>query len=149
VNLQIKNLKVMESLSEETLCFTASIHLDGKKVGDASNRGNGGATSLWYIDGIYHKSKIHEQIEEYAKTLEPLDGKYAYDAEFLIDQLVSKEYQRKQDKKLCSRKTVFRIPNHDYVEGEYHTMNIKFNPIVKKQLIEKYGKEIFILNENI
>lgn len=41
-NFEVKNVKVIESMSEETLCFEASLYVDGKKVGHASNHGHGG-----------------------------------------------------------------------------------------------------------
>lgn len=39
-------LKVLDSLSHETLCFTCNVLLDGKKIGQAENRGNGGMTHI-------------------------------------------------------------------------------------------------------
>ena len=40
---ELKNLKIYESMSEETTCFSATLYLDGKKVGELANRGCGGA----------------------------------------------------------------------------------------------------------
>ncbi len=39
----LKNLKVCEWASEETTCFTATLYVDGKRVGECSNDGHGGA----------------------------------------------------------------------------------------------------------
>lgn len=41
-NFEVKNVQVIESMSEETLCFEASLYLDGRKIGHASNHGHGG-----------------------------------------------------------------------------------------------------------
>jgi len=38
----LKGVKHNERLSEETHCFTASVYLDGVKVGEVGNRGHGG-----------------------------------------------------------------------------------------------------------
>jgi hypothetical protein len=38
----LKNVKIIEELSEETICFTASLYRDGKRLGTVSNRGHGG-----------------------------------------------------------------------------------------------------------
>lgn len=43
-------LKVSDFASEETLCFQASILLDGKKVGTASNDGHGGCHLIRFTD---------------------------------------------------------------------------------------------------
>jgi hypothetical protein len=42
----IRSLKVQRRLSEETLCFSATIVVNGKAAGEATNRGSGGATDI-------------------------------------------------------------------------------------------------------
>lgn len=42
MKIELKNIKVVESLSDETNCFTATVYVDGKKIGELSNRGHGG-----------------------------------------------------------------------------------------------------------
>ena len=41
-----KNISHNERLSEETNCFSATIYIDGKKAGEASNHGHGGPTMI-------------------------------------------------------------------------------------------------------
>ena len=43
--LTVKNYKHLEALSEETDCFTATLYLDGKRIGTAQNHGHGGETT--------------------------------------------------------------------------------------------------------
>jgi hypothetical protein len=45
----LKSFKHLASASEETLCFTAKVLLDGKSIGSAKNAGHGGETSV-YLD---------------------------------------------------------------------------------------------------
>ena len=40
--ITVKNVKIHQELSEETLCFSASVYFNGKRVGVAKNRGRGG-----------------------------------------------------------------------------------------------------------
>lgn len=47
MNITIKNLKYLPSLSEETLCFTATVCFNGKAVGSAENHGHGGSTFVF------------------------------------------------------------------------------------------------------
>lgn len=42
MRLELKNVKVAESLSEETTAYTARLYADGKPVADCSNHGQGG-----------------------------------------------------------------------------------------------------------
>ena len=42
LRLTVKNYKHCEWMSEETDCYTASLYLDGKRIGTAENSGHGG-----------------------------------------------------------------------------------------------------------
>ena len=42
MKITVKNLKVAEFASEETLCFTATVYIDGKMAFTAKNDGHGG-----------------------------------------------------------------------------------------------------------
>lgn len=44
--IELKSIKLMKTLSEETPCYTAVLHVDGKKFADVSNRGHGGCDSV-------------------------------------------------------------------------------------------------------
>lgn len=46
MKIEIKNLKVIESQSEETTCFTASLYLNSKHAGHVKNSGKGGSTDF-------------------------------------------------------------------------------------------------------
>ena len=155
MEIEVKNVKIVEAFSEETFCFTASIRVDGKKVGEASNRGHGGNTDLMYKDGYPHKSETHKAIKEYCETLPPMEDEYfpdglKYDPEFLIYELVCKEYERQQNKKMCRGQTAYRMPNYEYeTEDTYHTIEGKYTPDIKAILLNTYGKGVYILNEHI
>ena len=45
MKIELKNVKISESLSEETTAFTADIFVNGKKAGYARNDGRGGCTN--------------------------------------------------------------------------------------------------------
>ena len=42
MKVEIRNVKHHPDLSEETECFSADLHIDGKRIGSVSNRGTGG-----------------------------------------------------------------------------------------------------------
>ena len=73
-----------------------------------------------------------------------------YNPEFLIYELVCKEYERQQNKKMCRGQTAYRIPNYEYEnEDTYHTIEGKYTPDIKAILLNTYGKGVYILNEHI
>ena len=41
MKIELKKIKVMESHSFETFCYSASLFLDGKRIGEVSNTGDG------------------------------------------------------------------------------------------------------------
>jgi hypothetical protein len=67
MKLQLKNVKINEAFSEETLMFKADLFVNGKKVAYAENDGRGGCT--YY--NVYSRElrPILEQAEAYCKTL--------------------------------------------------------------------------------
>lgn len=147
MNIELKKIKYSAFASEETSCFTADIFIDGKKVGSAENAGKGGAT-LIYPHGL------EKQIDDYAKTL-PLvaspfkneDGTttmYPQDAEGLIDDLLHDHLEAKTLKRMCAKKTLFRVDGKEYAPGEYQTVSSLFSAEIKARLIAKYGPCTFV-----
>lgn len=147
MKIELKNVKHSKFASQETDCFEATVYIDGKKEGTVFNSGNGGCNS-------YHPWSLEEKLKEYAKTLPAMDVSYLFkdgevhtmehDADTLIGDLFTKHLQKKD----CAKKVMFRIPNFNYSHNdEYHVIKEKYTPDVKKELVQKYGKEVFILNE--
>jgi len=46
MKLSLKKVRVFESLSEETICFSADLYDDGKFISEVSNRGRGGSNDF-------------------------------------------------------------------------------------------------------
>ena len=67
MKLQLKNVKINEAFSEETLMFKADLYVNGKKVAYANNDGRGGCT--FYREYSRELRPIIEQAEAYCKTL--------------------------------------------------------------------------------
>jgi len=42
MNIEIKNIKFIASMTRETHCFSASLYQDGVKIGTVKNDGHGG-----------------------------------------------------------------------------------------------------------
>ena len=67
MKIEIKNVKINSSFSEETICFKADVYVNGKKTAYAENDGHGGST--FYHAYAPELRSLLEQAETYAKTL--------------------------------------------------------------------------------
>ena len=67
MKLELKNVKINEAFSEETLMFKADLYVNGKKVAYANNEGRGGCT--FYNTYSKDLRPLLEQAEAYCKTL--------------------------------------------------------------------------------
>jgi len=142
MKIELKNIKHAAFASQETLCFTASVYIDGKRVGEVSNEGYGGADR-------WHPYAIEHTINEYAKTLPPVvydDFTFQPNAETLVGELMNDWLRRQSEKKLCAKQTCFRKPGESYADGEWHTVKGKYSDAVRDYLINKYGPTVRILN---
>ena len=68
--ITIKSLKTVKWMSEETICFTASVLFDGKVIGEASNEGHGGCTFIRFIGDARQTWDAHSSlIADHVDTL--------------------------------------------------------------------------------
>jgi hypothetical protein len=67
MKLELKNVKINEAFSEETLMFKADLYVNGKKVAYANNDGRGGCT--FYSAYSVELRLLLAQAEEWAKAL--------------------------------------------------------------------------------
>lgn len=66
--ITLKNLKVADFASEETMCFTATVVFDGTPIAEAHNDGHGGSTLVRAREG---QAALLAQAEAFAKGLPP------------------------------------------------------------------------------
>jgi hypothetical protein len=142
MKLELKNIKVNLTFSEETTMFQADIFANGKKIGYANNDGHGGCT--WYNAYEGQREALNEA-EAFAQTL-PSDfyefgGKkheIKMNLEHWIDKQVDTHLQTKEDAKMqknMETKVIIKRANGTYSEMEYSTkIKIKDMP---QHLVEK------------
>ena len=98
--LTLKSFKTVNWMSEETVCFTATVLLDGKPIGEASNEGHGGCTFVRYLN---EAARIAG--EAFAKTINPADiagWEFLADKGFTLDCLVDMVVEDEQKKKAAA-----------------------------------------------
>ena len=152
MNIQVKNVKIYDGLSEETVAFNASIYVDGKKVGDAKNNGRGGANDIdvFTKDGRWNRDLISDmELEAETHTWTYEGETYSHNLDSYIGKLVDDFDEQRNLKRMCRTETLYRIPDETYDEGEYHTMKHKYGEDVKTYLTETYGDGVRIINEEV
>lgn len=104
MQIELKNIKFSEAMSEETNAFVCDVYVNKVKVAYAKNDGHGGST---YYNAYIGKGEVVKQAEDFCKALPPL--KYGgmelpMSLEMKIDQLLEDwlkaKDQAKLDKKL-------------------------------------------------
>lgn len=100
--LSLKGYKSVAWMSEETVCFTATILLDGKVVGEAANEGHGGSTFTRFVSPVAESTA-----QEFAKAAKPADFGWTFvdtmRFDDLVDLLVEKIDRQKQEEKLIKK----------------------------------------------
>lgn len=64
--VEIKDLQYCDFASQETPCYSASVHIDGALAGTVSNDGQGGAS-------CYMPADLRERVDRLARQQPPLD----------------------------------------------------------------------------
>lgn len=83
MKLQLKKVKIYDELSEETICFTAELYADGKKVATVKNDGRGGSTDVYFTEGW--RSESAQQVIQFAKE-NPIVHKFPW-GDYVGDQV--------------------------------------------------------------
>lgn len=134
MNIELKNIKYMESLSEETSCFSADLFVNGRKVGYAKNAGHGGCTEYMHHLDEKNLAKNRETIrlaEVHCASLPDIDYgdfKIKSNLENVIDNLFeawmlereTKKFQKKMEKNFQTQICV-GVPN----ASSYSLYNLK------------------------
>ena len=113
MKIELKNFKHAAFASEETLCFEATVYVDGKKLCDVSNNGYGGNTNIYVAP---ENREWLKQVKAYCLTLpavkSPFDGAMLkMDFEFLIDTLAGEKVNEKELKSAMRNKIIIVKPD--------------------------------------
>lgn len=126
--ITLKNVKIYEALSEETLCFTATVYENGKRIGTAKNEGHGGNTFV-YLDNPRSKTMAEELALEDAVD----EAVYAID-KAKQEAKIQKKLERDCVKSVC----VGWVNEHG---ASYYKQGFKGNPALADIAVRKGGLE--------
>ena len=102
MKIAIKNLKIVQALSEETLCFTATLWLDGAKAATVTNRGHGGPNDYHFDDPT-----VRDQFGAWCKA-QPLEFKFE-EMDQIVDRIITKMDEERTYKRWCRANIVYRL----------------------------------------
>jgi len=146
MKIELKNLKHSVFASQETLCFDASVYVNGVKLGTVSNIGNGGATRIYLSPGT---QGLMKEVEAYCKTLPPLTNidsinPIQMDFELHIDLLVEREVHKKKLVSAMKNKIIVSTK-----PGEIMTVTLKKGVKLTDEIIALYqskNPDFIVLN---
>lgn len=150
MNIELRKLSISVRLSEETTAFAADVYVNGTKAGYAKNDGQGGSTHVHI-----QPRDLHDRVEAYGKTLVPAEYKFCSGVEWLVDQLIEAELQKRHDAKEAKRIAKFDKKEAERFEKQgmlcarakagdrYVWVGLKAGEsdvAIKEHLVKKYGK---------
>jgi len=114
MKIELKRINFSESLSEETNAYTADLWINGKKVGQVKNNGQGGETDIYYDKANRH---IIEEAEAYCKSLPPIKTEYGDKSfefnitlDYKVDIILEEWLKKKEEAKNFNKGLCYRTP---------------------------------------
>lgn len=160
MNITIKNLKTAGG--DETLRFSASVYLNGKKVAIVANGGTGGGHQYDFFRGDRQQfyayvdrlktnpldlnDPLHRTIADFIQDFQQTIVNFSQsdiDSDIVIDCAIELQQFQKQ----CKTKTLFRFATDR--RNVLRTISSPFDARIKAYLVKKYGRDIVIINELI
>jgi len=113
MKIELKNFKYAEFASEETLCFTASVYVDGTRMFTASNSGKGEENRIEPVKGKSREDvrQVQDWVANQPKVKLEDDMEIDDKLDFYISRLAEREIARKKLKSLLSKHVVIFKPN--------------------------------------
>ena len=143
----IKNIKIATNMSEETIAFTGSLWINGKKAADLKNDGQGGANFAWFTD-----KELEKAFDAYCESLppEPQTDEWpamSMDSDLWISLEVSRIEEEKYWKRKCVKAMCIILKRHK--EGQFiQYKGWPYSPDAAKKVREKHGDDLLeIVNE--
>ena len=128
MKLEVKNVKIHDDISTDSMCFSASLYVDGKRVGTIRNDGRGGSNRYEFARGEYERIAefvatlpelpLPENAAEWKKRIYPMQQ----DVDSVIEQLVIDFDERRRVARMTRKTTYFRVKGEKYPAREWQTM---------------------------
>lgn len=110
MNIELKNIQYAAFASEETACYSASLYVDGKKIGTVSNDGHGGPDRFHGDQAAYEKA--NQWLAENHSPVDLFHGQpMLMDMEMHCARLLDEHLMAKELKRAMRSKVLFYRPD--------------------------------------
>jgi hypothetical protein len=146
MDLTLKNVKIVEAMSEETTCFAASIYIDGVRAGLVRNRGYGGQHEIDWLDkdlGLQYETWLKDQpvpFQQYTGMivlLTSLHEKLEVTINAALDQWEDDRWLKRQ----CKSKILFKLKDQEK-PSEWFVITTPWSDIARHRLEQRYGDNL-------
>jgi len=155
--VELKNYR--EAGGDETVCFEASLYINGNRVAVIGNSGTGGTHHYHWIVDRKHEDLFHNHVQKLIKegVFNDLYEEYLKDGIFTrekhsiekligVDEYINYLIEELSIKKKCKKHLAFTLKSDEY--GSYRTANQPYSAASKRHVLRTYGDQIKeILNE--
>jgi hypothetical protein len=150
MKIELRNLKTLASLSEETHCYTATIVVDGKPAFQASNHGHGGPDHYQPIAPFTYDDV--KRIDAWLAANRPVDKSYGMEIECSLEievgDLINKALAVKRLNRMLKTKIVVLVDNKG--KPALATYPARFPPTPKNiELIKARGEKVVNLDNTL
>jgi hypothetical protein len=139
-------------MSEETLCFSATVYVDNHKIGTVVNRGHGGSNEYQWTDPMMGHALEDWAEKEVIVTEDPTDpGKVMFvtfeKLDWKIGEALDAYEIERWLKRACRTKTVFKLNDKP---DDWQVIDLPFCDLAKQRLRQTYGDNLGeIANERL
>ena len=138
-SITLKNVKVAHHMSEGTIAFTATLHINGKKAAYVKNDGRGGDNHPSFID-----RELEKEFHEFCNSLPAREYKfhpgetYPVNYDSFIGNLLDEWMENDDWKKACKKGIVYTLTSHE--DGEYMLWKVPYSPEMAEQVRKQYSE---------
>ena len=128
MEIELKKIKIVDEMSDETTCFCADVWIDGKFEGRVQNSGQGGCND-------YAPHRLEDVLQKHAESLGPVEFGGTWlerDADMVVSELLEAHRLRKE----LRRRLVFVSKS----DGEIRETKA-FKPRVLAELLKPENRE--------
>jgi hypothetical protein len=152
MKLELRKFKSAEFASEETLCFSADVYVDGVHIGSARNDGQGGSTFVSPLPDAAARAKLdaffawaRAQPAITTDLRNPDGSNYVMDvnAEYLIDVAAGRLHDGKALKRLLKTKIVVKT-GKDFRTWKPRDSKAMSSPLIREQIRKQHPDAVFL-----
>ncbi|MFK5948098.1 MAG: hypothetical protein QM500_04940 [Methylococcales bacterium] len=145
--ITLKNIKYSAFMSEETICFEATVYKDNKRWCVAKNDGHGGCTAFNPIQGMSGSvmwkevSAFNQNAKSHESTCGSSTLNIKEDLEWVVSTLINDWLELKELKKVLKKPTAYNPEDNSIVQW-----NTSFKPNMVEEINKKWPHYV-VMNE--